>query len=71
MTGDSVCDDWENGKLYATGRYHIGQINLHITTVKKAIISSWKNTASKKAQVVFKKVTGAEGYEIQYSTNKE
>ncbi len=68
VTGDSAYDGW--GDLYTLDNGVMGKVNLHITTVSKVSVSSWKNSASKKAQVTFKKLAGAEGYEIQYSTDK-
>lgn len=41
------------------------------TAVKKASISKLSNVKGKKAQVTYKKVSGAKGYEVQYSTNKK
>ena len=40
-------------------------------SVKKASIKSVKNNKKKQAKVTIKKVSGAEGYKIQYSTNKK
>ncbi|MBR1693456.1 MAG: Ig-like domain-containing protein [Lachnospiraceae bacterium] len=40
-------------------------------TVKKATIKSAKNSKSKKVVVQLKKVSGADGYEITYSTSKK
>lgn len=39
--------------------------------VSKATIKSAKNTSSKKVKLTLKKVSGAKGYEIRYSTNKK
>lgn len=68
ITGDNAYDDW--GEMYTLEYNNMGKVNLHIITVGKVSVSSWKNSASKKAQVAFKKLAGAEGYEIQYSTDK-
>ena len=68
VTGDNAYDIW--GDQYALDYKNMGKVNLYVTTVKKVTVSSWKNTASKKAQVVFKKLSDAMGYEIQYSTDK-
>ncbi len=40
-------------------------------TVKKVSVKSVKNNARKKAKVTIKKVSGAKGYRIQYSTSKK
>ncbi len=40
-------------------------------TVKKAFVKTVKNNAKKKAKVTIKKVSGAKGYRIQYSTSKK
>ena len=40
-------------------------------TVKKVTVKSLKNIRTKKATVAFKKVTGAKGYQIKYSTTKK
>lgn len=40
-------------------------------SVKKASLKSVKNNAKKKAKVTIKKVSGAKGYRVQYSTNKK
>lgn len=40
-------------------------------TVKKAAITSAKNSKKKQIIVKYKKVSGAKGYEISYSTNKK
>lgn len=40
-------------------------------TVKKASISKLKNVSGKKAKVTLKKVSGANGYQIVYSTSKK
>ncbi len=40
-------------------------------TVKKASVKTVKNNAKKKAKVTIKKVSGAKGYRIQYSTSKK
>lgn len=40
-------------------------------TVKKPTLKSVKNQAGKKAKVTIKKVSGATGYQIQYSTNNK
>lgn len=68
VTGDSAYDGW--GDMYTLDRGNMGKVNLHVTTISKVSVSSWKNNASKKAQVVYKNLDGAEGYEIQYSTDK-
>lgn len=39
--------------------------------IKKAAISSCKNIKGKKIKIKYKKVAGADGYEISYSTNKK
>ncbi len=40
-------------------------------TVKKASVKTLKNSAKKKVKVTIKKVSGAKGYRIQYSTSKK
>ena len=40
-------------------------------SVSKASVKSVKNSAKKKAKVTIKKVSGAKGYRIQYSTDKK
>ena len=40
-------------------------------TVKKTSIKSVKNAKGKKAKISIKKISGINGYEIQYSTNKK
>ena len=41
------------------------------TVLKKAVLSSAKNNKTKAAMVKWKEVTGAKGYEVQYSTDKK
>lgn len=52
-----------------------GDVTLHAKWVKvsvaKASVKSVKNNAKKKVKVTIKKVTGAKGYRIQYSTDKK
>ncbi len=40
-------------------------------SVARASVKSVKNSAKKKVKVTIKKVTGAKGYRIQYSTNRK
>ena len=58
-------------KLNKTGVNNMGVVNLKITTVKKAAVSRLSNVKGKKAQVTYKKVSNAKGYEVQYSTDKK
>ncbi|MBE5872269.1 MAG: hypothetical protein E7294_13610 [Lachnospiraceae bacterium] len=41
------------------------------TVLKKAVLSSAKNNKTKAVTVKWKEVTGAKGYEVQYSTDKK
>ncbi len=58
-------------KLNKTGVNNMGVVNLKITTVKKVAVSRLSNVKGKKAQVTYKKVSNAKGYEVQYSTDKK
>ncbi len=73
VTGDSCYGDysWDNTKLKETGKQNMGVVNLKVTTLRKNTISKLTNVKGKKAQVSYKTVTGAKGYEIQYSTDKK
>lgn len=71
VTGDSYYEDGYDGiNLKKSEKNNMGEATFRITTVKKTAISSLKNNKSKKAQVVYKKIADAKGYEIQYSTDK-
>lgn len=72
VTGDSSYGtySWNNTKLVDNSYHNMGVVSLKVITVKKATISKVSNVKGKKAQVTYKKVTGAKGYEIQYSTSK-
>lgn len=48
-----------------------GEIGFKITTIKNPTGLKAANTAGRKAKVTFKKVAGAKGYEVQYSTDKK
>ncbi|MBQ8527240.1 MAG: right-handed parallel beta-helix repeat-containing protein [Lachnospiraceae bacterium] len=52
------------------GQLNLGENKLKQNT-KKVTLSSVKSSAKKKATVKWKKVSGAEGYEVQYSTAKD
>lgn len=68
ITGDSSYSPWDDKKLETNEKHNMGVVNLKLTTIKKVTISSLKNVKGKKAQVTYKAVSGAKGYEIQYST---
>lgn len=68
ITGDSSYSKWDETKLETNSKHNMGVVNFKLTTIKKATISSLKNVKGKKAQVTYKAVSGAKGYEIQYST---
>lgn len=70
VTGDTSYSIWDETKLVKNDRRNMGVVNLKITTIKKAAISKFTNVKGKKAQITFKAVSGADGYEIQYSTSK-
>lgn len=72
VTGDSAyTDSWSPTKLKKTSKNNMGMVNLRITTVKKVSLSKVTNVRGKKAQVSYKAVSGAKGYEVQYSTDKK
>lgn len=62
---------WNNTKLIANKYENMGILRLKVTTVKKTSIQSLKNVKGKKAQAAYKAVSGAKGYQIQYSTDKK
>lgn len=71
ITGDTSYCGWDDTKLEKNEYHNMGVVSLKITTVKKTSISKLSNVKGKKAQVTYKKVSGAKGYEVQYSTNKK
>ena len=70
ITGDTSYDIWDETQLVQNEYHNIGVVSLKVTTVNKTSISKLSNVKGKKAQVTYKKVSGAKGYEIQYSTSK-
>lgn len=70
ITGDTNYDRWDETKLVKNNTNSMGVVNFKITTVKKGTVSKVANVKGKKAKVTFKAVSGAKGYEVQYSTNK-
>ena len=74
-----IFDGWyttKNGKTkYNFGKAVKGNITVYAkwkkVTVGKASISKLENKSGKKMKVTFKKVSGAKGYEIRYSTNSK
>lgn len=70
VTGDASYR-WSTTKLGKNDEHNMGVVNLKITTVKKASISKVTNVKGKKAQVTYKAVSGAKGYEVQYATDKK
>lgn len=71
VTGDESYNRYETTKLEKNEFANMGGVNLKVTTIKRPSISKLSNTKGKKAQVVYKAVSGAEGYEIQYSTDSK
>ena len=73
ITGDTSYGiyNFNNTQLEKNEYHNMGVVSLKVITVKKATISKVSNVKGKKAQVTYKKVTGAKGYEIQYSTSKK
>ncbi len=77
--GKYIFDGWyttKNGKTkYNFGKAVTGNITVYAkwkkVTVGKASISKLENKSGKKMKVTFKKVSGAKGYEIRYSTNSK
>ena len=72
ITGDARYGNnvWNNTKLVENYFPSMGVIQLKVITVKKSTISNLSNVKGKKANVTYKKVTGAKGYEIQYATDR-
>ncbi|MGN0142050.1 MAG: fibronectin type III domain-containing protein [Roseburia sp.] len=70
ITGDTSYSPYNNKKLEANDHTNMGVVNLKITTINKGTLSSVTNEKGKKAKVTFKSISGAKGYEIQYSTDK-
>ncbi len=70
ITGDSNYGRWDETKLVKNDTNSMGVVSFRITTVKKGTVSKVANVKGKKAKVTFKAVSGAKGYEVQYSTNK-
>lgn len=70
ITGDTSYDGWDETQLVQNEYHNMGVVSLKVTTVNKTSISKLSNVKGKKAQVTYKKVSGAKGYEIQYSTSK-
>lgn len=70
ITGDTSYDIWDETQLVQNEYHNMGVVSLKVTTVNKTSISKLSNVKGKKAQVTYKKVSGAKGYEIQYSTSK-
>lgn len=74
VTGDSSYGSsiWSSKVKLRKNEYrNMGVVNLRVTTVKKTAVSKLTNVRGKKAQVTYKKITGAKGYEIQYTTDKK
>lgn len=71
VSGDESYDQWEPTKLNKNEHRNMGGVNLKVTTIKRPSVSSLKNVKGKKAQVTYKAVSGAKGYEIQYSTDSK
>lgn len=62
---------WDKGTPQENKYHNMGVVSLKVTTVKKAAISKLTNVKGKKAKVTYKKVAGAKGYEVQYSTSNK
>lgn len=71
VTGDESYSRYETAKLEKNEFTNMGGVNLNVTTIKKTSISKLSNTKGKKAQVTYKAVSDAAGYEIQYSTDSK
>lgn len=71
VTGDESYDSWEKTKLNKNEFTNMGGVNLMVTTIKRPSISKLTNEKGKKAQVTYKAVSDAKGYEIQYSTDSK
>lgn len=72
ITGDSSYTNiWDETKLVSNDKRNMGVVNLKVTTLKKATLSKLTNVKGKKAQVTYKAVSGAKGYEVQYATDKK
>lgn len=71
ISGDESYDKWEKTKLNKNENRNMGGVNLKISTIKRPSVSSLKNLKGKKAQITYKAVSGAKGYEIQYCTDSK
>lgn len=71
VTGDESYDPWEKTKLVKNEFSNMGRVNLKVTTIKRPSVSKLENVKGKKAQITYKSVSGAKGYEIQYSTDSK
>lgn len=71
VTGDESYSPWEETKLEKNEHKNMGGVNLKITTIKRPSVSNCTNVKGKKMQVTCKAVSGAKGYEIQYSTDSK
>lgn len=71
VSGDESYEEWDKTKLVGNKYKNMGGVNLKVTTIKRPSISNLKNVKGKKAQVAYKAVSEAKGYEIQYSTDSK
>lgn len=75
--GTAKTSGWSKSDLSAAGKWVLGQYNTRSGkkttsyTPAKVQLVTLKNVKSKKAQVTFKKVSNAAGYQIKYSTSKK
>lgn len=69
VSGDESYDQWEKTKLNKNENRNMGGVNLKVSTIKRTSVSKLTNVKGKKAQVIYKAVSGAKGYEIQYCTD--
>ncbi len=71
VSGNESYDWWEKTKLVGNQYKNMGVVNLKITTIKRPSISKLTNIKGKKAQITSKKVSGAKGYEVQYTLDSK
>ena len=71
VTGNESYGGWDGNILLKNSNRNMGELNLRITTLKRLVLSKLTNAKGKKLQVTFRAVSGAQGYEVQYSTDSK
>ncbi|MGN0485393.1 MAG: fibronectin type III domain-containing protein [Lachnospiraceae bacterium] len=68
ITGDSY---YSYGSHMDHRNNNMGALFVKVSTIKRTSITKCSNASGKKLAVTYKAVTGAKGYQIQYSTDKK